>query len=249
VSFGVGVHHDLLGWLGVSAEARNRRSFQNDSVIAIGSRRNWEYRAGLSISFSGHQEDVSSRIPRGIIMPSEQLEVARFETAESAARITARVLDRAEGLVNTPYRWGSTNPSIGFDAAGFVQYVYGEEGIALPRTSHAIAELGEEVSTRATALRPGDLLFFGNDGSSIDHVAIYAGHDRIIHATASGGGVRYDVLGEGPRGEWFAEHLVTVRRVVAEGRERPHVRRDDSRGHGALDALDRAPRADRARGE
>ena len=248
-SFGVGVHHDLLGWLGVSAEARNRRSFQNDSVIAIGSRRNWEYRAGLSISFSGHQADVSSRPPRGIMMPTEQPEVARFETAESAARITARVLDRAEGLVDTPYRWGSTNPSIGFDAAGFVQYVYGEEGIALPRTSHAIAELGEEVSTRASALRPGDLLFFGNDGSSIDHVAIYAGHDRIIHATASGGRVRYDVLGEGPRGEWFADHLVTVRRVVAEGRERPHVRRDDSRGQGALDAPDRAPRADRARGE
>lgn len=247
-SFGAGVHHDLLGWLGLSAEARNRRSFQTDSALAIGSRRNWEYRAGLSISFAGHRDAVPSRPPRGIIMPSEQPEVDRFETAESASRTTARVLDRAEGLVDTPFRSGSTNPSIGFDAAGFVQYVYGEEGIGLPRTSHAIAELGEEVSTRVGSLRPGDLLFFGNDGRSIDHVAIYAGHDRIIHATASGGGVRYDVLGEGPRGEWFADHLVTARRIVAEGRTRPHVRRNDSRDQGALDAPDRAPRTDRARG-
>ena len=247
-SFGAGVHHDLLGWLGLSAEARNRRSLQSDSVIAIGSRRSWEYRAGLSISFAAHHDAVPGRPPRGIITPIERPEVDRFETAESAARISARVLDRAAGLVDTPYRSGSTNPSIGFDAAGFVQYLYGEEGIALPRTSHAIAELGEEISTRIGSLRPGDLLFFGNDGSTIDHVAIYAGHDRIIHATASGGGVRYDVLGEGPRGEWFADHLVTARRLVAERRERPHVRRDDSRDQGAADAPDRAPRADRARG-
>ena len=247
-SFGAGVHHDLLGWLGVSAEARNRRSLQSDSVIAIGSRRSWEYRAGLSISFAGHSDAVASGPPHGIIVPIEQPGVDRFETAESAARITARVLDRAQGLVDTPFRSGSTNPSIGFDAAGFVQYVYGEEGVGLPRTSHAIAELGEEVSTRAGSLRPGDLLFFGNDGTSIDHVAIYAGHDRFIHATASGDGVRYDVLGEGPRGEWFADHLVTARRIVAEGRERPHVRRKDSRDQGALDAPDHAPRADRARG-
>jgi cell wall-associated NlpC family hydrolase len=247
-SFGVGVHHDLLGWLGLSAEARNRRSFQSDSVLAIGSRRNWEYRAGLSISFAGHRDAVPSRPPNGIIMPIEHPEVDRFETAESAARITARVLDRAEGLVDTPFRSGSTNPSIGFDAAGFVQYVYGEEGVGLPRTSHAIAEMGEEVSTRVGSLRPGDLLFFGNDGVSIDHVAIYAGHHRIVHATASGDGVRYDVLGEGPRGEWFADHLVTARRIVAEGRARPHVRQDDSRDQGALDTPDRAPRTDRARG-
>jgi len=247
-SFGAGVHHDLLGWLGLSAEARHRRSFQSDSALAIGSRRSWEYRAGLSISFAGHRDAVASRPPRGIIVPSEHAEVDRFETAESAARITDRVLDRAAGFVDTPFRYGSTNPSIGFDAAGFVQYVFGEEGIALPRTSHAIAELGEEVSTRVGSLRPGDLLFFGNDGRSIDHVAIYVGHDRIIHATASGGGVRYDVLGGGPRGEWFADHLVTARRIVAEGRARPHVRQDDSRGQGALDAPDRAPRTDRARG-
>src|SRR6185503_14752456 len=70
------------------------------------------------------------------------------------------------------------------------------------------------------ALRPGDLLFFANDGTNINHVAIYAGQDRIIHATASGAGVRYDTLGEGERGEWFADHLVKARRVTrAEGRD------------------------------
>jgi sRNA-binding protein len=93
------------------------------------------------------------------------------------------------------------------------------------------------------------LLFFGNDRINIDHVAIYAGHDRIIHSTASGGGVRYDVLGEGARGEWFTDHIVTARRIVAEGKARPQARRDDSRGEGELDPPDQAPRAGRSRGE
>ena len=110
-------------------------------------------------------------------------------------------------------------------------------------------ELGETISTRIGSLRPGDLLFFGNDGISIDHVAIYAGHDRIIHATASGGGVRYDVLGEGERGEWFTDHIVTARRIVAEGRARPNVGHDESRDEGELDPPDQAPRSRRSRGE
>ena len=246
-SFGAGIHHDLLGWLGLTAEARNRRSLHSDSVIAIGTRREWEYRVGLSISFGADRHDVAvtSGPPVGIIVPSERSELDGFDTAESAARTTARVLDRAEGLIDTPFRVGSTNPSIGFDAAGFVQYVFAQEGIALPRTSHAIAELGQSISTRIGSLRPGDLLFFGNDGWSIEHVAIYAGHNRIIHATASGDGVRYDTLGEGPRGEWFQDHLVAARRIVAEGNARPSVRHDDSRDEGELDPPDGAPRAGR----
>lgn len=240
-SFGLGVHHDLLGWLGVSAEARNRRSFQSDSAITIGSRRNWEYRAGVSISFGAHHDDLPSAAT-GILVPNDRAPVRRLETAESASRLIAEVLDLAESYVGTPYLSGGTNPSIGFDAGGFVQYVFGKEGISLPRTAHEIAELGDPVSTRVGLLRPGDLLFFGDDGESIDHVAIYVGHDRIVHATASGGGVRYDVLGDGPRGEWFADHLITARRIVAEGKNRPDSR--GSRDGGELDRPDGAPRID-----
>jgi cell wall-associated NlpC family hydrolase len=242
-SFGVGVHHDLLGWLGISAEARNRRSFQSDSAIAIGSRQNWEYRAGLSVSFGGHRDALPASAPTGIVAPNDQPPFQRLETAESASRLIAEVLDLAESYVGTPYLSGGTNPSIGFDAGGFVQYVFGKEGVSLPRTAHEIAELGEPVSTRVGLLRAGDLLFFGNDGESIDHVAIYVGHDRIVHATASGGGVRYDILGDGPRGEWFADHVVTARRIIAEGKNRPNSR--GSRDGGELDQPDRAPRIDR----
>ena len=140
--------------------------------------------------------------------------------AAVSAHVVPRVLDLADGSVGAPYLSGGMTPTTGFDAAGFVQYVFGREGVMLPRTVGQLARSGMTVSTRAGNLRPGDLVFFSNDGTTPDHVAIYAGHDRIVHATASGGGVRYDVLGEGARGAWFASHLVVARRVV-DGSEAP----------------------------
>jgi cell wall-associated NlpC family hydrolase len=132
------------------------------------------------------------------------------------ARRAARLLDRAEGYLDAPYRVGGTEATTGFDAPGFVQSLYAGEGIALPRSAAEMAAVGDEVAIRVGSLRPGDLLFFGNDGTAVDHVAIYVGRERIIHSSASGGGVRYDTLGEGERGQWFSGHLVSARRVLVE---------------------------------
>jgi hypothetical protein len=65
-------------------------------------------------------------------------------------------------------------------------------------------------------LRAGDLLFFSQRGDVVDHVAIYAGNDRIVHSSSSGGGVRFDDLTT-PRGRWFRDRLVGVRRVLGDG--------------------------------
>jgi cell wall-associated NlpC family hydrolase len=148
-------------------------------------------------------------------------------------RLASRVLDVADGLINTPYVPGGTTPRGGFDAAGFVRYVFEQQGVSLPRTVKEMATTGSDVSTRVGALRPGDLLFFANDGTSINHVAIYAGRDRIIHSTATGNGVRYDTLGEDERGRWFADHLVSARRI-------------SSASAGSTDSADPSARPDRA---
>jgi peptidoglycan endopeptidase LytE len=154
-------------------------------------------------------------VARPVETTTPDVELAAPEAAGSA--IAARVIDAADDLLAIRYRAGGTKPETGFDAAGFVQYVFGQVGVRLPDSAREMSRVGREVSTRVGALRPGDLLFFANDGTNINHVAIYAGQDRIIHATASGGGVRYDTLGEGERGEWFADHLVSARRVTRAG--------------------------------
>lgn len=208
-SYGAGVHHQLIGWLGIGAEARYRRPLHEDTALATSWHRKLEYRAGLTISFGGRGSHAKRGAP-----PSAAVD-------EAGSAFASRVLARADGYVDTPYRRGGTSPESGFDAAGFVQYVFGREGVELPRTASAMAEAGERVSTRVGSLRPGDILLFASDGSNVDHVAIYVGRERVIHASASGGTVRYDVLGDGERGQWFADHLVGARRVVGVEPNRP----------------------------
>ncbi len=128
----------------------------------------------------------------------------------------ARVLRTADHYVGVPYRWGGTSPKTGFDCSGYVQYVYGGEGVRLPRTSRQQAVAGTRRPTRWDAAGPGDLVMFAKPGEAVSHVAFYAGGGRILHASSSGGGVRYDDL-DTPRGRWYRERLVAVRRVSDRG--------------------------------
>ena len=215
-SYGFGLHHDLFGQLGIQAEARYRHPFGSEHAPTGVFKDNIEYNVGLTIGFGHHQPPVKTEVPKKTTTtgPSTRSTVAPPVDAASA-RFASRVLDDAEGLLYTPYRQGGTSPQTGLDAGGFVQYVFGQEGVRLPRTARQIAAAGDAVGLRSNSLRPGDLLFFANQGRTIDHVAIFAGRDRIIHATASGGGVRYDVLGDGERGKWFSDHLVAACRIRA----------------------------------
>jgi cell wall-associated NlpC family hydrolase len=131
----------------------------------------------------------------------------------SSSRIGTRVVNMGDDYVGVPYRWGGNTPSEGFDCSGFVKYVFGRNGVQLPRTSRQQARVGEWLPVSVGALRQGDLMFFASNGSRISHVAIYAGANRILHSTSSGGRVRYDDLGT-KRGRWFANHFVAARRVA-----------------------------------
>ncbi len=130
--------------------------------------------------------------------------------------VAARVLTSADHYIGVPYRWGGTSPTTGFDCSGYVQYVFGHEGVPLPRTARQQAVAGSGRATRWDAAGPGDLVMFANEGEAISHVAFYVGHRRILHASSSGGGVRYDEL-DTRRGQWYRERLVAVRRVTGRG--------------------------------
>jgi len=241
LSYGLGAHHDLLGWLGVDAAARYRRPIGSDSGFAFGSRRSWEYRVGLTASF-GRQSNFTRREPPRVMRPSfeesrpRRVIVTYSEGEVVPTRLASRLLSCADELVGTRYRSGGSAAWSGFDAAGFVQYVFRREGINLPHSARRMARLGERVPTLTGELRPGDLLFFANDKYDINHVGIYVGRDRFVQTSSTGNGVRYDVLEVGERGRWFAEHLVTARRITT-GVPRDTYYYDDD------EAPDRAPRA------
>jgi cell wall-associated NlpC family hydrolase len=97
------------------------------------------------------------------------------------------VVATAYKYLGNRYRYGSIprtyhSPS---DCSGLVVAVYGESGIALPRTSRQQARIGVEVNTPA----PGDLIFFRGRRGGISHVGIYIGGSQYIHASSAAGGV------------------------------------------------------------
>ncbi len=116
----------------------------------------------------------------------------------------------AEHYVGTPYRWAGDSPAEGFDCSGFVQHVYGLNGIGLPRVSRDQALAGRAIPTDPGGLRMGDLLFFG-DGGVVDHVAIYAGDGAIIHADSERGVVAFARLADRTR---QGRPMLAARRVV-----------------------------------
>ena len=140
--------------------------------------------------------------------------VARAPRARARASASAaKVLATAERYLGTRYRYGGETPSAGFDCSGFVQYVFGRHGVALPRTSRQQASAGRALPDDRASLQPGDLMLFSSRGVRVDHVAIYVGNNRILHSSAGAGGVVYDDLSS-PRGKWYVARHVESRRVL-----------------------------------
>lgn len=120
------------------------------------------------------------------------------------------LLSRAMSLLGTPYRWGGSSPESGFDCSGLVSYVFRTAlGIELPRVSRDMASLTNGQAIERGALSVGDLVFFGRNGKRVDHVGIYVGEGRFLHAPSRGKDVRVDTLASG---YWSGKYL-SARRV------------------------------------
>ncbi len=125
--------------------------------------------------------------------------------AEENGKIQS-VLRRAMTLLGTPYRWGGNTPDSGFDCSGLVGYVFRTAlGIELPRVSRDMAsDRNNQLIADRTALTEGDLVFFGRKGR-VDHVGIYVGEGRFLHAPSTGKDVRVDTLLTGYWGNKFMQ--------------------------------------------
>jgi cell wall-associated NlpC family hydrolase len=109
-------------------------------------------------------------------------------------------------LRGTPYRNGGADPT-GFDCSGFVWYVFGQHGLAVPRTVQDQFRMGETVSL--ADLRAGDLVFFSTTAPGASHVGIVIGGDSFVHAPSSSGVVRVERLGA----SYWASRFVGARRI------------------------------------
>jgi len=117
------------------------------------------------------------------------------------------ILSTAKQYIGVRYQWGGTSPATGFDCSGFVQYVFKQNGITLPRISRDQYTVGTKVSFEN--LQPGDLVFFSFSGNGVvDHDGIYLGGGQFINASSSKGVTIYTI------GPYWKSVYVGARRVI-----------------------------------
>lgn len=123
---------------------------------------------------------------------AQQSQVAQQATSQQAASQnnanlqSGSVVSLASKIASSnsvPYQWGGNSLS-GMDCSGFVQYVYANaEGKQLP---HNTVAMESYVNTKpVNQAQSGDLLFWGNQGSSY-HVGIYMGNNQYAAAAKPG---------------------------------------------------------------
>ena len=87
-------------------------------------------------------------------------------------------------FLGLPYTWGGRS-SFGYDCSGFVQMLYRQMGIYLPRDAKDQMRWEGFTPISIDSLLPGDLIFFGLAEDKIRHVGMYLGNSQFIHATVA----------------------------------------------------------------
>lgn len=116
--------------------------------------------------------------------------------------------DFAAQYIGTPYVWGGNSLTGGVDCSGLVQQVYKHFGITLPRVTYD--QIGEGKAVGLKGLRPGDLVFFDTKpGGGPDHVGIYMGDGKMIHAPRPGKSVEIADMTKG----YYVDTFMGGRRI------------------------------------
>ena len=139
---------------------------------------------GGSMVGEGIEDSWQAMQGHGIKVPESQPFLARTQVPQ--------LLTTAKKYIGVPYQFGGDTPKA-FDCSGYLQYVFAQNGMKLPRTADLQYKLGKSMS--AGNLEAGDLVFFTTYEPGASHCGIYLGQGEFIHASSSKG-VRIDKLND-----------------------------------------------------
>lgn len=175
-------YNDLLA---LKSENENKLTSLNgniaDQKILIQDAKTQEKLFASKVSES--QELVNKTMTQVNRIRNEAPRVTASRGTTSANVSDNNIIAYASNFLGTPYLWGGTSPSTGFDCSGFTQYVYAHFGINVGRTTYDQITDGYGVSK--DELKAGDLVFFGKNNDPT-HMGMYVGNNTYIHAPRTG---------------------------------------------------------------
>jgi cell wall-associated NlpC family hydrolase len=153
--------------------------------------------------YSGFGKGTPLAVPRGLArygeaqqMLSHLNQAGPMVTVDHNQKIApkaAPIIKLAGQYLGTPYHWGGAAPSTGFDCSGFVQWLYGQKGISLPRTTYQQWHAGTPVKG---ALKPGDIVFFEPSSQGPGHEGLYIGKGQFIQSPHTGDVIKISALSD-----------------------------------------------------
>lgn len=156
--------------------------------------------------FEFYEENVETL--KKLVEEKERIEEEKRKEKERIERerrlnYKMQIVEFSKQFIGNPYVSGGTSLTNGADCSGFVQSVFKNFNIQLPRTTSEQAVFGNGVSIDEIEI--GDIVSYGYNGVAT-HSAIYIGNGMIIHSSTPELGIRIDKIHMMP--------IVTIRRIV-----------------------------------
>ncbi|CQR46644.1 Peptidoglycan endopeptidase LytF precursor [Paraliobacillus sp. PM-2] len=148
--------------------------FQVDNGLEVKQEINPQVITALSEN-SSHQSQFNSNEKK-----ETNIAVAKDITNESVN--SSELAKTAKQYIGVSYTWGGSSPS-GFDCSGYINYVFNQLHVTIPRTVSDIWNMAQPVKS----LSIGDLVFFETYKKGPSHMGIYLGNKQFIHASESQG--------------------------------------------------------------
>lgn len=162
--------------------------------------------AGCSSAPPAARESATAAVSPGAAnAPADDEEWDGSGGASAIRKRGDALVDIAMSMRGARYRYGGATPA-GFDCSGLVFYAHRQLGLLVPRTSRDQEETAERIRPRK--LRRGDLVFFKIGSRKVNHVGIYIGKHRFVHAPGAGKPVTVNSLAD----QYYAESFFSAGR-------------------------------------
>ncbi|WP_226585145.1 C40 family peptidase [Halobacillus litoralis] len=136
-----------------------------------------------NIIYVGQKLKVSGEASASTSNPTH---TSTSNASSSNSEFVDGLVAEAKKHIGTPYVWAGSTPA-GFDCSGFLQYVFQQEGVSIPRTVASIYADSRMNSVSSSERQVGDLVFFETYKPGASHAGIYLGNNQFIHTGSTNG--------------------------------------------------------------